>query len=73
MSSAPQHRRRLGNQVRAHRKKLGISQEALAEKAELHPVYIGRVERGEVNVSLDSLVRIADALSVSLQDLVAGI
>lgn len=50
-----------------------MSQEELAEKADLHPVYIGRIERGEENVSVDSLVRIAKAVKGTLQKLVEGL
>ncbi len=73
MAFVPQYRRRLGDNIRTQRKELGLSQEKLAEKADLHPVYIGSVERGEENVSLDSLVRIAKALKSTVQDLVEGI
>jgi ribosome-binding protein aMBF1 (putative translation factor) len=51
----------------------GFSQEQLAEKADLHPNYLGRVERGEEQVSLAALVRIARALGVRVKDLVAEI
>jgi transcriptional regulator with XRE-family HTH domain len=47
-----------------------MSQEALAEKANLHPVYVGKVERGEQWISLHALLRIADALKVQVRDLV---
>jgi transcriptional regulator with XRE-family HTH domain len=47
-----------------------LSQEKLAEKASLSYKYLGEVERGYVNVSLDSLMRIAKALKVKLRDLV---
>lgn len=73
MASIPQHRRILGESIRAKRKHLGLSQEKLAEKADLHPVYLGAVERGEENVSIDSLARIAKALKSPLRDLVQGI
>jgi transcriptional regulator with XRE-family HTH domain len=73
VSSIPQHRRTLGENIRVQRKQMGLSQEKLAEKADLHPVYVGNVERGEENISLDSLVRIAKALKVSLRDLVSGV
>jgi transcriptional regulator with XRE-family HTH domain len=63
----------LGQNIRAQRKRSGFSQEELAEKAELHPVYVGNLERGEENISIDSLLRIAKALKVSLGDLVTGI
>ena len=42
----------------------GMSQEKLAEKAELHPVYVGKVERGEQWISLHALLRVAKALGV---------
>jgi transcriptional regulator with XRE-family HTH domain len=71
--SIPNHRRILGENIRSQRKRLAFSQEKLAEKAELHPVYVGSVERGEENVSIDSLVRIAEALKASVRDLVSGI
>jgi transcriptional regulator with XRE-family HTH domain len=46
-----------------------MSQEKLAEKAELHPVYVGKVERGEQWISLHALLRVAHALSVHPADL----
>lgn len=58
--------------VRAERKRLGLSQEALAEKTGLHRTYIGSVERGERNVSIDNIERIAKALSVKPADLLIG-
>jgi transcriptional regulator with XRE-family HTH domain len=53
VASIPQYRRTLGENIRAQRKRVGFSQEKLAEKAELDPVYVGRVERGGENVSID--------------------
>jgi transcriptional regulator with XRE-family HTH domain len=50
-----------------------MSQEKLAEKADLSYKYLGEVERGVVNISLDSLARIAKALKVKVQDLLDGI
>jgi transcriptional regulator with XRE-family HTH domain len=46
-----------------------MSQEKLAEKASLHPVYIGKVERGEQWISLHALLRVAKALGVRVRDL----
>ena len=71
--SVPKHRRMLGEQIRAYRKQAGLSQEKLAEKADLDPTYVSDVERGEENISVDALVRIATALSVRLRDLVVEI
>ena len=62
----------LGENIRLHRKRVGWSQEKLAERADLHPVYIGDLERGEENVSIDSLVKVAKAMKVSVTDLVVG-
>ena len=50
-----------------------FSQEQLSEKADLHPNYLGRVERGEEHVSLIALRRIAKALGVRVRELVRDI
>ena len=47
----------------------GLSQELLAEMANLHRTYVGSVERGERNVSIDNMESFANALSVSLRDM----
>ena len=52
---------------------MGWSQEKLAEKSDLHHNYIGDIERGEENVSVDALRRIATALKTNLSDLVQGV
>ena len=59
----------LGATIRQYRKQARMSQEKLAEKAELHPVYVGKVERGEQWISLHALLRIAEALRVRASDL----
>jgi len=66
----PSQLKTLGDTIRNRRKLAGLSQESLAEKADLHPVYIGKVERGEQWVSLHALLRIAKALGVRVRDLV---
>jgi transcriptional regulator with XRE-family HTH domain len=71
--SVPKHRRILGDSIRTYRKKAGLSQEALAERAELHPVYVSAVERGVKTISLDALLRISKTLKVSLSELVSGL
>ena len=63
----------LGATMRDLRTRLGYSQEALAEKAGLHRTYIGAVERGERNVSLENILRIARALKVTPSQLLEGI
>ena len=63
----------LGTAIREERKRAGLSQEKLAEKADLHPNYMGRVERGEEHVSLAALRRIGRALKVRVAELVKDI
>lgn len=70
---APDPRVQLGKVVRQTRHSLGLSQEALAERAGLHWTYIGGIERGERNVSLINIVRIARALEITPAKLMAGI
>jgi len=53
-----------GDNIRGFRNKLGVSQEKLAEYADLHRTYIGSVERGEYNLTLQTLERIAKALKI---------
>ena len=67
------YRRILGEAIRIRRKQARLSQEKLAEKAELHPVYISAVERGAKTISMDALMRIARALEVRMRDLMDGL
>jgi transcriptional regulator with XRE-family HTH domain len=73
VSKRPPHQKLIGDAIRKHRKNCRMSQEKLAEKADLHPVYFGQVERGEQAVSIHALIRIAKALNVRLRDLVKEI
>ncbi len=60
---------RFGSTVRQLREERGYSQEELAERADLHRNYIGGIERGERNVALENIVKLAKALSVSPKEL----
>lgn len=64
---------KFGAQVRQLRKALGLSQEDLAELTDLHRTYIGGIERGERNVALINIIRLAKALNVSPSELLKGI
>ncbi len=62
-------RKELGSKLKEIRKIKGFTQEVLAEKANLNYKYLGELERGKVNVSLDSLLRISQALEINMGDL----
>lgn len=66
-------RRALGRQVQALRMIRGWRQEDLALATGLHRTYIGSLERGERNVSLDNLVRLAQAFDLSLAELLESV
>ena len=59
----------LGKNIAKYRKRMGFSQEKLAEIVDLSREYIVRVERGQKNISLKKLFAITDALSVNFSDL----
>ncbi len=63
----------LGETIRAERIEAGLTQEQLAEKADLARNYIGNVERAEHKITLDALARIAKALKLTINDLTRGI
>ncbi len=63
----------LGYRVREIRLGMELSQEDLGESSGLHRTYIGHVERGEVNLSLLNLLKIAAALNVDAGDLTVGL
>ncbi len=55
--------KRFGDRVRTLRERTGLSQEALAARAGIHRTYMGGVERGERNIGLKNIVRLAAALA----------
>jgi len=60
----PELRATFAARLRALRHQLGLSQEELADRCGLHRTYIGSIERGERNVSIDNIARIAKSLGV---------
>lgn len=54
----------VGNRIRLYRQKAGLSQSELGELAGLHNTYIGQIERGEKNVSLEAIDKIISALGL---------
>ena len=69
MSRKRNVRQIFGQNLRRKRETLEISQEDLAEKAGLHRTYIGSVERGERNVSIDNMERLAVAVGSTIEQL----
>lgn len=59
----------IGNRIKELRKKKGLSQEQLSEKAEITPNYLSRVERGTENPTLDMFIRLANALEVEMWEI----
>jgi transcriptional regulator with XRE-family HTH domain len=59
----------VGEAVRVRRKKAGLSQEQLAEKADLTRNYIGDIERAEKKITLETLAKLAKALKCRVRDL----
>jgi transcriptional regulator with XRE-family HTH domain len=61
--------KKFGEAVRKRRKELGLSQEELAERAKLHRTYIGMIERGEKNLTLTNIEKLAVSLNCSISEL----
>ena len=59
----------VGQRIRNYRTQLHLSQEKLAELSGCHPTYIGQIERGEKNATIESIAKISQALSVPLAKL----
>jgi len=66
-------RLRFGKALRQRRHKLGVSQEAFADMCQLDRTYIGGIERGERNVALVNIEKIAKTLRISIPELFRGV
>lgn len=62
-------RLRFAESMRRIRTQKGLSQEALADLADLHRTYVGSVERGERNISIDNMEALSDALEADLSEM----
>ena len=63
----------IGQRIRNYRTRRGLSQERLAELSGCHPTYIGQLERGEKNATLESVEKVAAALNISLSRLIENL
>jgi transcriptional regulator with XRE-family HTH domain len=64
---------RFGKALRQRRNKLGVSQEAFADMCELDRTYLGGIERGERNVALVNIEKLAKTLRISVSELFRGV
>ena len=65
-----QAHKRIGESIRYFRHQRGMTQEQLAEEADLHPVYISQIERADRAVTIETLLRLAKVLGVKLKDVI---
>ena len=63
----------IGQRLRARRMQLGYSQDYTSEKAELHPTYIGQLERGEKNATINSIEKVCRALELPMEELFSNL
>jgi XRE family transcriptional regulator, regulator of sulfur utilization len=65
--------KQIGQKVRRYREQRGLSQEELAWKIGLSTSYMGQLERGERNLNVDKILKIAKALKVNPSELLKGV
>lgn len=66
-------RKKFGKRIRELRLEKGWSQEQFADEVGVHRTYIGAVERGEQNIALDNIERVAKRLGISIEELFQGL
>ena len=72
MTKSQQRREVLGRAIRERREAVGLSQEKFGELVDCHRNYVGLIERGQQNVTIDMLGRFAQALDCKISELLAG-
>ncbi|MCL6741770.1 helix-turn-helix domain-containing protein [Sphingomonas sp. RB56-2] len=70
-TDADRQLRQLGEEIRVRRKSVGLSQEALAADAGIDRSHMGKIERGERNVTLLNVIKIAAALQCKASEILA--
>lgn len=65
--------KRIGGNIRELRKAAGFTQDIFAERAGLNRAHMGEIERGESNITIQTLKLIADTLHVKIADLIRGV
>jgi transcriptional regulator with XRE-family HTH domain len=63
----------LGSRIRAFRLKKGFSQESFADHCGLHRTYMGGIERGERNLTIQTILTVANGLGITMSELLSGI
>jgi transcriptional regulator with XRE-family HTH domain len=66
-------KQKVGQNIRAERKRVGITQEVLAERCDMHPVEVGRAERGTRDLRVSTVVKLARGLGVPACELLRGV
>jgi transcriptional regulator with XRE-family HTH domain len=64
---------KVGQNIRAERHRVGITQEALAERCDMHPVEVGRAERGVRDLRVSTIAKLARGLDISACELLRGV
>jgi transcriptional regulator with XRE-family HTH domain len=64
---------KVGQNIRTERKRVGITQEALAERCDMHPVEVGRAERGVRDLRISTVVKLARGLQIPACELLRGV
>ncbi|HEX7817618.1 helix-turn-helix transcriptional regulator [Dyella sp.] len=64
---------KLGQSLRAQRRAIGLSQDDFADRIHMHRAYYSAIERGEKNITLTTLQRVAQGFGVSMSSLLKGL
>lgn len=64
---------RVGQNIRVQRKRAGLTQEALAHRCDMHPVEVGRAERGTRDLRVSTVVKLARGLQIPACELLRGV